>query len=82
MKLTTKDEQHTLFSQNYDVGSADGDDDGAMLTLNTLPVMEVLIFRVKTTVKSEVVCTNCDSDKQYMVHHMLHVYHIMIYYEF
>ena len=28
MKLTTKDVQHTLFSWNYDMGSADGDDDG------------------------------------------------------
>ena len=26
MKLTTKDAQRTLFSWNYDVGSADGDD--------------------------------------------------------
>ena len=28
MKLSTKDAQHTLSSRNYDVGSADGDDDG------------------------------------------------------
>ena len=28
MKLTTKDAQRTLFSRNYDVGSADGDNDG------------------------------------------------------
>ena len=28
MKLTAKDAQRTLFSRNYDVGSADGDDDG------------------------------------------------------
>ena len=27
IKLTTKDAQRTLFSRNYDVGSADGDDD-------------------------------------------------------
>ena len=53
MKLTTKYAQRTLFSWNYDVGSADGDDMMVtMLTLKTLPVREVLIFRVKTSVKA------------------------------
>ena len=48
MKLTTKDAQHMLFSWNYDVGSADGDDDG-----------DDVDFEHSKSSESEVVCTGC-----------------------
>ena len=66
MKLTTKDAQRTLFSRNYDMGSADGDDDDGDDVDFEHPASDgSFYFNGKNYSKrseSEVICTNCDSD--------------------
>ena len=64
-KLTTKDAQCTLFSWNYDVGSADGDDNGNNVDIEHPYSDRSFDFQGKNDSKSsesEVVYADYDSD--------------------
>ena len=64
MKLATQDAQRMPFSQNHDVGSADGDDDGDDVDFEHPDSDGSFDFQGKNNSKSSesaVVCTNCDT---------------------
>ena len=52
LNRTTKDAQRTLFSRNYDMGSADGDDDGDDVDFEHLDSDGTFDFQGKNNSKS------------------------------